>query len=141
MNKEANLLNVELAGIRAKLEILDEYLSANRPTKYKYSLNGQAVAALEAMQVNQMIELGGLEARREAIEKILTAEQAFCNLYSERREVRRMIPQLAKYAEEGKRTLEKLPETLKQRREARSAPRVYQNTVTLHPIAGADSHN
>jgi len=134
MNKEGNTLDIELAGIRAKLQIIDEYRS-------KPYVDRDVLERLEAMKIDQLIELSSLEARRKAIEKILSAEQEFCRLYGEKKELRETIPTHVAKIRDGEERLNGEPEILRQQREAHATPRIYNDTVILYPIADIEGKN
>ncbi|HNY80404.1 MAG: hypothetical protein RBS72_21410 [Sedimentisphaerales bacterium] len=134
MNKEGNTLDIELAGIRAKLQIIDDYRSRS-------DLDKNVSDRLEAMRIDQLIELSSLEARRKAIERILAAEQEFCRLYGEKKELRETIPRHVENIRDGEESLKGEPEILKQRREAHATPRIYNDTVILYPIADSEVKN
>jgi hypothetical protein len=87
MDKEAKMLDIELAGTQAKLAIIEGYL-------HERDLDATVRGRLEAMKIDQLIELGGLNERERAIGKIQTAEQEFYSLYSERRQLQQIVPSL-----------------------------------------------
>jgi hypothetical protein len=133
MGKEGNQLDIELAGIRAKLKVIEAYLSKPNAT--------QIVEHLEAMKIDLEIELSSLEARRKAIERIHAAEQKFCLLYNERHQLFLDIRWLPSHLDTLSQTIRDLTEKLEHASDDLVPPKVFENRVTLYPIEPADSQN
>jgi len=77
MSKMLDTLDVELAGIREKLKVIQEYWSQEGEwTK-------EAFAKLQELQIMQTIELKGAEARRKAAVAIRRREKDFLDLYDQ----------------------------------------------------------
>jgi len=139
MEKEGKMLEIELAGIRAKLEIIDEYCSGSSSSKYK--ITSEKTERLEAMYIDLMIELSGLEARREAIERIRTAERQFYSLYSERKELNQVVPSLRSALKEKNQKIERTTAQLEEPSGEMVPPEVYEDKVVIYPIQSEGSQN
>lgn len=139
MDKEGKMLDIELAGIRAKLEIINEYLSGSSSSKYR--ITGQKIERLEAMYIDLMIELSGLQARREAIERIRTAEQGFYSLYRERKQLNQIVPSLRSALKGKKQRVERETTKLERQSGELVPPKVYENKVIIYPIQATDPQN
>lgn len=133
MDKEGNQLDIELAGIRAKLKVIEAYLSKRNTV--------EIAEHLEAMRVDLEIELSSLEARRKAIERIHATEQEFCRLYRERQELHRTIPPLRGALDRCNQTIRNLTNKLEYLAHGPMRPEIFENKVTIYPIEEADSHN
>jgi len=131
MDKQGNTLDIELAGIRAKLGIIEEYLQKHNPKNVS--------ERLEAMKIDQMIELGGLEARREAIEKVRTAEQGLYSLYSERLQLNKTLPGRRGYVKRRPDEIKLSTAELERTSGWLVPPQNEERKVTIYPIEAEDS--
>ncbi|MHC4517587.1 MAG: hypothetical protein ACYTAS_03275 [Planctomycetota bacterium] len=134
MNKEGKMLDIELAGIHAKLNIIEGYL-------HEPDLDNPIRARLEGMKIDQLIELASLKEREEAIERIRTAEQQFYSLYSERRQLHQTVPGLRSALKGKKQRIERETAKLERQPGEMVPPRVYENKVIIYPIQASDSQN
>lgn len=140
MDKMLDTLEIELAGIREKLEAIEEYRKEYRRTKGlpRKALSDETVDKLDQMFVEQMVELRGVEARKKAALRIRNREKAFLDLFSQwsnlDSEVNRLKHDL-EISENSLRDVEKiladvvpgmLPQLL--------PPKVFQNKVTIYPV-------
>ena len=140
MDKMLDTLEIELAGIREKLEAIEEYRKEYRRTKGlpRKALSDETVDKLDQMFVEQMVELRGVEARIKAASRIRNREKAFLDLFSQwsnlDSEVNRLKHDL-EISENSLRDVEKiladvvpgmLPQLL--------PPKVFQNKVTIYPV-------
>jgi len=139
MDKEGKMLEIELAGIRAKLEVIDGYCSGSSSSKYR--ITSEKTERLEAMYIDLMIELSGLEARREAIERNRTAERQFYSLYSERRQLSQVVPSLRSALKDKNQQIERVTAQLERPSGEMVPPEVYENKVVIYPIQSEDSQN
>ena len=127
MDKEGNMLNIELAGIRAKLTIIDEHLR-------KPALDDHVRQRLEGMKIDQLIELGGLDARRAAVEQIRTVEQTLYSLYSERHALQVNTESHRTDVEQLKNVVEARTSELKRTSGRLVPPQDSERKVTLYAI-------
>jgi chromosome segregation ATPase len=131
MDKQGNTLNIELAGIRAKLKVIDEYLEV-------HSGANPNIERLEALRIDQLIELSSLEARREAIERIVALEQEFCRLFAERIEVGATISSLRRAIGKDKERIAEMTNRLANADEGMKPPQVFENKIVIYPIVAED---
>lgn len=134
MDKALDTLQIELAGIRQKLKTVEQY---RKGTKGGQDLSSELYLKLDEMFVEQMIELSGLEARREVAELIRAKEQRFLGLASERSELQRDVRDLKESVDRCKSWIADVQEQLKNPPAYLLPPKVYRNNVTIYRIKGA----
>ena len=134
MDRQAKTLDIDLAGVRGKLKVINEYL--RRP-----DLNSDVIETLEAQRIEQMIELSGLEARRQAIRQIRGEQQDFCVLVRQRNELHDSVKHLKETVDQDKERIRGMTALLAHPRGDMLPPEVYQNKVILYPIAAKDSQD
>lgn len=127
MDKQGDTLDIELAGIRAKLEVIADYLS-------RADLANHIAERLEGLRIDQMIELSSIEARREAIEKIVSVEKEFCRLYWEHRRLQQTVPSLRSAIEKNRKRIEDMTTYLEHPTMDMAPPQVFNNKVIIYPI-------
>ena len=133
MDKQGDTLDIELAGIRAKLEVIADYLS-------RADLANHIAERLEGLRIDQMIELSSIEARREAIEKIVSVEKEFCRLYWEHRKLQQSVPSLRSAIERDKKRIEEMTATLEHPPGYMRPPQIFENKVVIYPILDVDAY-
>lgn len=126
MDKEGNTLDIELAGARAKLQIIEGYLERRNTVAVR--------ERLEALKIDQMIELGGLDARREAVEKVRTAEQGLYSLYAERKQLNETLPGRRDNVKLWQSNIEKQRAELEETSGRLVPPQERERKVTIYPI-------
>jgi len=136
MIKKLDALEIELAGIREKLEAIEQYRrSKHVPGK---DLSDETLEKLDQMLVEQMIELRGAEARKKAALQIRKREKEFYNLYSQLNELRREVSGLNRSLINNERNLLEIEEKLANPTPDMLPPKVYQNKVTIYPVKVED---
>jgi hypothetical protein len=133
MDKTLDTLEIELAGIREKLKAIEKY--RNEPDQ-----PDALCARLDEMFVEQMIELSGLEARRQMTERLRAEQQVFLALYNERNDLQREVRSLEKTIEKSKNTIKDVSELLDDPRPYMLPPKIYQNTITIYPVKYDQQH-
>ena len=126
MDKEGNALDIELAGTRAKLQIIEGYLQRQNPKNVS--------ERLEALKIDQIIELGGLEARREAVERVRTAEQGLYSLFTERQALQRNMAGWRDAVDKNQKSVEQYQTRLDETSGALVPPQEEERNVTIYPI-------
>jgi hypothetical protein len=134
MDKTLDTLEIELVGIREKLKTVEQY---RKGAKDGEGLSSQLRLKLDEMFVEQMIELSGLEARRELAELIRAKEQRFLGLSNEREKLRMEVNELGRSIDRSQRRIIHIRNELNNPPTYMQPPRVYQNKVTIHRIKGA----
>jgi hypothetical protein len=133
MDKALGRLQVEMIGIRAKLDVIQKYRDK--------TAHGDALyAKLNEMYVEQMIEMSGLEARWAATEDLRAKQQAFFDLYNEKEHLRSQVYMQTRTIKDTQGTIKSLMEFLAHPKANTMfgnmlPPEVYQNTITIHPVA------
>jgi myosin heavy subunit len=127
MNRTLDVLEVEIAGIRAELSAVDEY-------KSKKNVSIEALVKLEQILCEQTVKLAGALARKKAAVKIRAREERFYNLYKQWEhaaeqidKLRRSISSYEDWLGDAKRRLTDLTPNL--------LPKVYENKVTIYPVS------
>jgi len=127
MNKVLDLLNIEIAGIEAKLAAIEEL-------KSRKSVSGEGLAKLEQILCEQTIELAGALARKKASLEIRTREEQLYNLYRKWEnlsyEVQKLDWDISTYEE----NLGELEEKLANPDPGTLPPTILQNKVTIYPV-------
>jgi hypothetical protein len=134
MDRQAKTLDIDQAGLRGKLEVIDEYLSTP-------DLNNDIIETLEAQRVDLLIELSGLEARREAIRRIREEQHRFCTLFDAWDELGGSVRQMKKTLEDDQEAIRGITGRLKKASGDLVPPKVYGNKVIIYPVEAADSQN
>ena len=134
MDRQAKTLDIDQAGLRGKLEVIDQYLS--RP-----DLNNDVIETLEAQRIELMIELSGLEARRRAIRQIRDEQHRFCTLLDAWDELMRSVAQMRKALKDDEAVIRGITGRLKKPSGSLVPPKVYENKVIIYPIEAKDSQN
>ena len=124
MDKTLNQLDIELAGLNARLRAIEEF-RRNKPS-----------AKLDEMFIELTIELRGLEARREITRHIRSREQEFISLYYERTNLKSEINRLNRTIDRNKELIDSYTNDLNERRKHPSLqpPKIYQNMATIYPV-------
>ncbi len=130
MDKEDRILEIELAGVRGKLKVIDKYI-------YDIKTSGRAVPEhLETWKTEQMIELSGLEARQQAIASIRAVPQKLdllgrrlANLDGEVQRLTSDIREDTRSIEERMKDLEDPPANSWLR-----PTKIHGNTVVIRPV-------
>jgi hypothetical protein len=91
------------------------------------------------MFIEQMIELSGLEARRQTTEEIRAKEQTFLGRYIERADLKSDVVGLRSTIGDSQRAIDNTTELLAHPKPNTMfgnmlPPKVYQNTITIHPV-------
>jgi hypothetical protein len=126
MDKQGNTLHIELAGARAKLQIIEGYLQKRNTVAVR--------ERLEALKIDQMIELGGLEAQREAVERVRTAEQTLYSLFTERQALQRNMGGWRNAVDKNQKSVEQYQTRLDETSGGLVPPQEDERKVTIYPI-------
>lgn len=132
MDKMLDVLEIELAGIREKLEALGSYRRTKRlPRK---ELSDETVDKLDQMFVEQMVELRGVEARKKAALRIRIREKAFLDLFNRWGSLEVEVEKLKKSLSGSEEGVHKIEEKLANPEPNMLPPKVYQNKVTIYTV-------
>jgi hypothetical protein len=133
MEKEARIVELDLAGVRGKLKVIDRYINEVKTT-------GKPVPPqLETMKTEQMVELSGLEARREAIGRFGAIPREFVALNSNRETFTKEVRLLTHAIEDDTHAVEETTRSLEQPTQYSYLlpPKIFDDTVVIHPVSPA----
>lgn len=136
MDKMLDVLEIELAGIREKLEAIEEYRKPKNLTdmlKYK-RYPDEVMPKLDQMFVEQMIERRSVEARKKAALKIQSREKGFLDLFSQKSNLEAGVRTLKKSLNDSERRLDEIERVLSDMGPDMLVPKVFQNKVTIYPV-------
>jgi signal transduction histidine kinase len=134
MDRQAKTLDIDLAGIRGKLKVIDTYLA-------KSDLDNNVIETLEAQQIEQTIELSGLEARRQAIRRVRDEQRRFCTVMHALNDLERSVGQMKDAINRDEEIISGITHRLRNPLGQMVPPQVYQNKVILYPIAAKNLQN
>ena len=127
MNKQFNNLDIELAGIRERIKSVEVY--RNDP-KQRAGIRDK----LDAMYIDLMIELSGLEARRKVAKEIYAREQEFLDSYREMTLLQQQVGELSNSIEKSRNSIKKYKDMLNNPNSTLLEADIYQNIVTIFPV-------
>lgn len=128
MSKLLDTLDVELAGIREKLKVIQDYWSQDgKWTK-------EAFAKLEEMQIIQTIELKGAEARRKAAVAIRQREKDFLDLFDQWTSLDSEVKGFRSTIDNRQKHIAQYEAILANPKPDMLPPQIYQNKVTIYPV-------
>ncbi len=129
MGKMLDTLDVELAGIREKLKVIQDYWTQEGEwTK-------EALAKLQELQIIQTIELKGAEAGRKAAVAIRQREKDFLDLFDKWTSLESEIDSLRSTIRSREERISKYEETLANPKPDMLPPKIYENKVVIYPVA------
>ncbi|MBN1363021.1 MAG: hypothetical protein JW993_20650 [Sedimentisphaerales bacterium] len=134
MDRQIKTLDIDLAGVRGKLKVINEYLA-------RQDLDNDVIETLEAQRIEQTIELSGLEARRQAIRQVRDEQQRFWDLVRLRTEREDSVKKLKKALEQDEERIRGTTGVLEHGWGDTVPPAVYQNKVILYRIEAKDSQD
>jgi len=130
MSKMLDTLDVELAGIREKLKVIQDYWSQDGMwTK-------EAFAKLQELQIIQTIELKGAEARRKAAVAIRRREKDFLDLFHQWTSLESTVKSLRSRIESRQRRIAEIEAILANPKADMLGPKIYQDKVVIYPVGG-----
>jgi len=132
MDRQAKTFDIDWAGVRGKLEVIDQYLARS-------DLDNNIIETLESQKIELMIELKGLEARRQAIRRIREEQQRYCTLLNARNELKDSVEQLKSSLKRDEEVIRGITGRLKNPPHYMQPPKVYQNKIIIYPIESVDA--
>jgi hypothetical protein len=128
MSKMLDTLDVELAGIREKLEVIRTYWSKHS------GRTKEADAKLEEIEIIQTIELKGAEARRKAAVAIRKREKDFLDLFDKWTSLDSEVKGLRSTIDNRQKHIAEYEAILANPKPDMLPPQIYQNKVTIYPV-------
>jgi len=137
MDKMLDILEIELAGIREKMSVINEYRKTPQDTQAierRRKLPDGMLLKLEQMFVEQTIELKSVEARKQAATKIRDRDKAFVDLFSKWKNLSGEVFKLKANLENAEKQAKEIGERLTNPEPYMLPPELYQNKVTIYPV-------
>jgi len=128
MSKMLDTLDVELAGIREKLKVINDYWSK------RGEMSEAARGKLQEMEIEQMVELKGAEARRKAAVAIRKREKDFFDLFDKWTSLESEVKGLAGTIESREKRIAEIEEILANPKPDMLPPKIYQDKVVIYPV-------
>jgi len=128
MGKMLDTLDVELAGIREKLKVIQDYWSQDG------TWAKEAFAKLQEMQIIQTIELKGAEARRKAAVAIRQREKDFLDLFDQWTSLDSEVKHLKSTIESREKRIAQIEAILANPKPDMLPPKIYQDKVVIYPV-------
>jgi len=127
INEMLSILDIELAGIREKLNVIEHYRKLANFSK-------ATLDKLEQMFVEQMIELRGTEGRKEAAIKLREKDKQFCDLYDAWTHLDVEVQNLRIRIKNDEKKVLYYEEEMANPPEDLLPPKVLRNKVTIYPV-------
>jgi len=127
MNEMLSIIDIELAGIREKLNVIEHYRKLANFSK-------ATLDKLEQMFVEQVIELRGTEARKEAAVKLRDRDKQFCDLYDAWTNLGNGVSLLRGNLEDREKMVRICEEEMANPPGELLPPKVLWNKVTIYPV-------
>ncbi len=133
LNKTLNALDVEVAGLQAKVSTIENYVEKYK-SKKTVAGSQEALAKLEQMLSEQAVELASALARKEAATKIRNQAEEFYNLHKQHAQLPEELKNLRKNLSRFESDLRDIKEMLFKPNPDMLPTKVYQNKVTIYPV-------
>jgi len=128
MSKMLDTLDVELAGIREKLKVIQDYWSQDG------TWTKEAFPKLQELQIIQTIELKGAEARRKASVAIRRREKDFLDLFNQWTALDSEVKHLKGTIESKEKVIAQIEAILANPKPDMLPPKIYQDKVVIYPV-------
>jgi len=139
MDKMLDVLNIELAGIREKMSVINEYRKTPQnkedwEQRRRLPLPDGMISKLDQMFVEQTIELKSAEAREQAAIKIRDRDKAFVDLHIQWKNISAEVHSLKTDLKDSERNVKAIEERLADPDWDLLPPEIYQDKVTIYPV-------
>lgn len=125
-------LEIELAGIQEKLNVIESYRNTKRlPRK---ALSDESIDKLDQMFVEQIVELRGIDARKKAALQICDRAKEFLNLYNQRNNLNSEASSLQRDLKFSENNLREAERMLSNPPPEMQPPKLYLDKVTIYPV-------
>jgi len=142
MDKMLDAIAIELAGIREKMAVINEYRKTPQDMQAierRRKLPEGMLVKLEQMFVEQTIELKSAEAREKAAIKIRDRDKAFVDLFIQWKNLSGEVNNLKANLKSAEKQVKELEERLINPEPYMLPPELYQNKVTIYPVLAEQS--
>ena len=137
MDKMLDVIVIELAGIREKMSVINEYRKTPhdmQAIQQRRQLPEGMLVKLEQMFVEQTIELKSAEAREKAAIKIRDRDKAFVDMFIQWKNLSGEVHNLKVNLENNERRAQEIEDRLNNPEPYMLPPELYQNKVTIYPV-------
>jgi hypothetical protein len=137
MDKMLDILEIELAGIKEKMAVIDEYRKTPQNAQdwaRRRELPEGMLAKLEQMFIEQTIELKSAEARKKAAIEIRDRDKTFVDLFIQWKNLSGEVYNLKANLESSEKRVPEMEEILTNPTPNLLPPEIYQNKVTIYPV-------
>jgi len=137
MDKMLDVIAIELAGIREKMSVINEYRKTPQDMQAierRRKLPEGMLVKLEQMFVEQTIELKSAEAREKAAIKIRDRDKAFVDLFIQWKNLNGEVHNLRANLKNAEKQVQELEERITNPEPFMLPPEIYQNKVTIYPV-------
>jgi hypothetical protein len=140
LNKTLDELNIEIVGIRVRLEAIAEEHERTRTDALKSndarrkSYETMIWPRLEQMRIDELIEFKVAEAKKAAATTIRDEAEEFYNLSKQPVEMEKHLSSLRETVSRSQGSLESIERELAKSDQFTMPPKVFQNKVTIYPV-------
>ena len=137
MYKMLDIVEIELAGIKEKMAVINEYRKTPQNAQEvarRNKLTDEMIAKLDQMFIEQTIELKSAQAREKAAIKIRDRDKTFVDLFIQWRNIKGEVDNLKTNLESAEKNVLEGEEMLTNPSPAWLPPEIYQNKVTIYPV-------
>jgi hypothetical protein len=127
MNKMLSVLDIELAGIREKLAVIEKYRESDKLSK-------ATLEKLEQMFVEQMVEFRGAEARKGAAIDLRNRDKQFCDFFHAWTSLETEVRKLRNSLKSDEKRVRAFEEEVANPPPELLPPKVLQNKATIYPV-------
>ncbi len=127
MNEMLSIIDIELAGIREKLNVIEQYRKSANFSK-------ATLDKLEQMFVEQMVELKGTEGRKQAAIKLREQDKQFCDLFDAWINLDAEVQNLRIRIDNDEKKVRLYEEEMANPPPELLPPKVLRNKVTIYPV-------
>jgi hypothetical protein len=127
MNKMLSILDIELAGIREKLAIIEKYRESDK-------FSNATLEKLEQMFVEQMVEFRGAEARKGAAIDLRNRDKQFCDFFDAWTSLDSEVKSLRNKLRSDEKRVRYYEEEIANPHPQLLPPKVLRNKVTIYPV-------
>lgn len=132
LNQTLNSLDVEIAGLQAKISTIADHIEKYRERKVRE--NAAALAKLEEMLNEESVELAGALARKEAATKIRNEAEQLCKLSTLENNLIGQMHNLERELSGSESELAQVRSQLAHPTDEMLPPNIFQNKVTIYPV-------
>ncbi len=135
-NRILSTFNVEYAGIKAKLNLIEDYIS-----KYREIGRDDMFGKLEQMKIEQLIELASVNARKEMAQAMRKQANDFRTCHQHVDVLKYKESELSMNLKSNERTFKAWESDLADNPLESRLPKVYENKVTIYPVGTVTTNN